>query len=781
MVKTLCDSLTWAIAASCRASLEERRATLTTIRTKATLAEVDCKQQHLHATYALLVRSVKSPAQGHLLQQQIKHDGLLNDPFLKSLLIQMYGKCGSVNDARLLFDSMPMRPMLAWKSIIRAYAQEGQCLEALQLFEQLLQEGLVPDKYSFVSILTACANLSSLASGERIHALVVGNMFVSDIAVGTALVNMYGKCDSLIHGTEIFEDMCERTVIVWNVQIAAHVKHNEGETALLLSKRMQQEGVLPNRITFINILSSCVVVCAGHYVGKRVHAIFWTHEFHADIAMGNAVINMYCKLGWLKDATLAFDGLLTQNIVSWTSMIEAYTQQGHVKEAFQFFERMKQQGGLPDKVTYIGILETCANLTALPEGKQVHACLVGMGIELNVVVGTAIVHMYGMCGSMERAGTMFDKMPQHNLISWTSMLALQSQHGEGKGTFQCFSQMLQEGLMPDNVVFFSVLDVCCRQMNLLEGKRVHSLLVGGGYEPDDHAGAALISLYFKCRSLVEAHRMFDSISELGVASWTAMIATCTEHGEDLEALQLFCQMQEEGVIPDETSLGVLLQACANLTSLLNGRKIHTYIKNRFMDATNNSIGASLVNMYGKCGNLKEAHATFNGVLKPNLISWTALVTAYVQHGESKKAFRIFNQLAGQGFRLDDTSFLQLLLACCRAGFVEEGYIFFYEMVENYAIKPGLDHYCCMVDLLGRAGHLEYAEALIHKLPCHPSAVLWMALLGACRHQLDVDRGECAGKHIVELTKERGGVYLVLSNIYAMVSRVDEQHYGSWPT
>lgn len=232
-------------------------------------------------------------------------------------------------------------------------------------------------------------------------------------------------------------------------------------------------------------------------------------------------------------------------------------------------------------------------------------------------------------------------------------------------------------------------------------------------------------------------------------------------------------------MPDKSTFASMLDACASLTALLNGKQIHSRIVGHHIEA-DTAVRTSLVNMYGKCGNLKEAQATFHGVSKQNLISWTALIAAYAQHGEPKEALQILDQLAGQSFLPDDATFVNVLSACSRAGFFDEGCTCFVKMVQTYGFEPALDHYCCMIDLLGRAGHLDSAEALIGGMPCQPSAVLWMALLGSCRYQTDIERGEHVAKHVFELNPEKGGLYVVLSNIYAAACRRDNATvFAAW--
>ncbi|KAH7428612.1 hypothetical protein KP509_09G008500 [Ceratopteris richardii] len=584
---------------------------------------------------------------------------------------------------------------------------------------------------------------------------------------------MYGKCDNVDLCVEIFESMQARHVIAWNVLIATHVKHDHQDVAIFFFHQMQEEGVLPNRITFISVLPGAAQ-SASYQMVKEVHAIYSTPEFQQDATLGNALLNTYCSLGNICEALVVFDGLSTQNLVSWTTIIGAYTQQRLCREASQSFEQMHQQGLLADQVTYISILETVATSKAFLEGKKLHVrltCTNGLGSD--EVISTALLRMYGSCDSVVQAFIIFDNMPHHSLLSWTSIIALQSHLMGGRYALQSFAQMLQEGFLPDKVVLFSLLNVFCSLANVQEGKQLHSLLIGAGHRLDDTAGANLVNLYLNSSSLEETRKLFHSISDMGVASWTAMINVCLKHHQNQDALQLFNQMLQEGILPSAMALTALLRACSSLSSLYNGVRANIYIRLGLLDADENSLIASLINMYGKCGDLRAALRIFYGNLNQNISTCTALLAVYVHHGESMKALQVCQMLTDKGFMLDGSVFLQVFLACSRSGLVTEAYESFVNLLRLHPSKLGLEHFCCMVDLCSRAEHVQDAEVFMHTMPCQPSAAIWMTLLWACRQHVDIGKAELVASYIAELNQSEGGHYVVLSNIYALAGRCDD--------
>jgi pentatricopeptide repeat protein len=236
-------------------------------------------------------------------------------------------------------------------------------------------------------------------------------------------------------------------------------------------------------------------------------------------------------------------------------------------------------------------------------------------------------------------------------------------------------------------------------------------------------------------------------------------------GEGHKALELFQNMQQEGVHPDSVTFVGVLNACASIMALEEGRCAHEQIIQGGCES-DTSVGSSLIDMYAKCGSMEDACRVFNAMPSHDVASWNALLGGFAMHGQAKEALVHFERMCEEGVHPGDVTFVCLLSACSHAGFVDEGLHFYALMTTVYRIPAKLEHYTCMVDLLGRAGHLQEAENMIQGMSCKPNAAVWRALLSACRIHGNVEMGECVAKRVFELEPKNAVDYVLLSNLYA---------------
>lgn len=702
----------------------------------------------------------------HLIKHDLEHHKLIG-----CLLIQMYATCGAIHHAHALFASLPHQRICSWNIMIKGYVKHGQKKEAIHLYNRIEQEGLQPDQATFTAMMSGYTKRDDLDEGRQMHSRIVEDGYDSDNVVGTALVNMYGKCGDLESALGVSEKISVRDLVGWNVLVAVYVQHGKGKEALHLFNQMQQEGMVPSRVTFVNILAACTSkeLLAE---GQQVHAYIISSKCGSDTVVGTALMNMYGKCGSAYDARRVFDNLLGQDTVSWNAMIAVYTQHGLHKEALQLFKQMQQVVVVSDKVTFVSILDACVEQDSLREGKQMHTYIVCRGFQSDFVVGTALMNMYGKCGSLENAQKVFDIMPGRDSIAWNAMLAAQVQHEERRQTPQFFARMLLEGVLPCRATFASALSAFVSKEMLAEGERLHVHVLGSKFKSDIMMGNALVNMYGKCGCLDDAQKVFERLPERDVVSWNAIIAACAQHDQREKAWQLFEQMQLEGLRADKVTFVSILDACITHAALAKGKLMHSCIMANHFDF-DIVIGTALVNMYGKCGSLKDAEEAFNHMPKQSVVSWNAMIATFAQHGKAKRGIYYFDRMK-QEVKPDKVTFTIVLTACSHAGLVDEACNFFSSMIQNYGLSPTIDHYACMIDLLGRAGRLEEAENLLKIAPCERNAVLYMTLLGACRHQSDVERGEHAANMAFEFAQDDPTPFVMLSNIYSAASReVDE--------
>jgi pentatricopeptide repeat protein len=251
-----------------------------------------------------------------------------------------------------------------------------------------------------------------------------------------------------------------------------------------------------------------------------------------------------------------------------------------------------------------------------------------------------------------------------------------------------------------------------------------------------------------------------------------MIAGYTQNGLANEALSIFHEMQLSGTKPNAVTMVSVVLACARLAALQQGKCFHAYIIKCVFDL-NVVLETTLIDMYAKCGKVEIARQMFDNISRKNVVSWTAMIGGYAMHGLAEDAHALFIQMVQVGMKPDHITFTHILYACTHAGLVEEGWKYFNCMKQDYSITPRVDHYACMVDLLGRAGHLDEAQELIKHMPLEPNAGVWGALLGVCRTHGNIELAKHVAERLFELEPEDAGNYVLLSNIYAAAGRWDD--------
>eukprot|EP01018_Ginkgo_biloba_P039368 Gb_08569 [translate_table: standard] len=694
--------------------------------------------------------------------------GFNQDVFLGAKLVSMYSMCRSLIDANLLFDKFPKRDVFLWNAIIIGCARNGHCEEVLRLYHQMQEEGVKPDGYTFPSVLKACASVSALQEGREIHEDIISSGYESHVFVGNALIDLYAKCGSIENARQVFDKMSQRDLVSWNTMIAGYAQNGHCESALALFGHIELAGIKPNSVTVASVIPAYARLTPLQQC-KEIHDYTIRRGFESDLFVGSALVDMYAKCRSMENARQVFDKLSQRNAVSWNAMIGGYAQNGYGVEAIKLFIQMQLVDVKLNSFTIASILSACANLTAKRQGEEIHDYIIRNGLDLIVFVGNALVDMYAKCGSVDEARCVFDEMAERDVVSWSALIAGYTQNGHFYEALKLFSQMETAGVKPNLVTIVTILPACAHLAALRQGLEIHAYIIRHGFELHLAVMNALIDMYAKCGIIETAKHIFDKMSQANVVSWNAMIAGYIHNGRYDEALKLFHQMELEGMKPNSVTVASVLPACARLGALQHGKEIHYYMTRSGFEL-DVFVCNALLDMYAKCGSIESAREVFDNMIKRDVISWTAMIAGYGMHGHGEDALTLFNQMQQIGIKPDQITFVAVLSACSHAGLVTEGWQCFGGMRQDYHIMPMLEHYACMVDLLGRAGQLEEAYDFIKRMPLEPDAGVWGALLSACRVHCNVELGEYAAKHIFELEPENAGYYVLLSNIYAAAGR-----------
>ncbi|XP_024522817.1 pentatricopeptide repeat-containing protein At4g21065 isoform X2 [Selaginella moellendorffii] len=376
-----------------------------------------------------------------------------------------------------------------------------------------------------------------------------------------------------------------------------------------------------------------------------------------------------------------------------------------------------------------------------------------------------LIHMYAKCGSFKFAAGVFEKMEPKNLISYTSMIQAYTHTAKHVEAYELYKKMLSEGIMPDIYAYAAALAVC---PTIREGEAIHVKL-GNHERRTPVCSNALVGMYGRFGRIASAKWVFDGIRYKDLASYNNMIAVFAKYDDGSKAISLYIEMEGRNLEPNLWTFTSVLDACSKLGALTEGKEIHKKVKGGDQP-TDVAYNTALVNMYAKCGSTHEARAVFNDCGLKNVFTWTSLMSAYSQPGQSQYRLEAYQRMNCEGVIPDDVTFTAIFNACSHSGLPDEGLLYFRAMREDHWIVPLQPHYTCMIDLLGRVGRLREAEELVRTMPYSPDVVTWTILLSACKVYGDLKIGARAYKRITELNPPDSGPYLLMGNMYAKAGK-----------
>ncbi|KAH7433254.1 hypothetical protein KP509_07G061700 [Ceratopteris richardii] len=473
---------------------------------------------------------------------------------------------------------------------------------------------------------------------------------------------------------------------------------------------MQSEGISLDAVSFLCILNVCSHIGLVDK-GKKIHDVVKNQGLlQNNVELGTALVDMYAKCGSLSKAKCVFDSLLHRDVVCWNALIVGYMHDGQGERALDCFKRMKHDGITPDATTYACMLKACASIGACDEGQKIHDEIERQGLlEVDIMVGNALVDMYAKCGKLSKAQEVLHQLLFRDVVSWNALITGFAQGGLGEQALSCFEKMQSEGISPDAISFLCILNVCSHLGLVEKGKKIHDVVKNQGLLQNNvELGTALVDMYAKCGALSKAKCVFDSLLHRDVVCWNALIIGYMHDGQGERALDCFKGMKHDGITPDATTCACMLKACASICACDEGQKIHDEIERQGLLEVEIMVGNALVDMYAKFGRLSKAQEVLHQLPFRDVASWNALITGFAQGGSGEQALSCFEKMQSEGISPDAVSFLCILNVCSHLGLVDKGYKYFVNMTTKYGIIPNSKCFTCIIDLFGCAGHLEKA-------------------------------------------------------------------------
>uniref|UniRef100_A0A0D3E0E8 DYW domain-containing protein n=1 Tax=Brassica oleracea var. oleracea TaxID=109376 RepID=A0A0D3E0E8_BRAOL len=463
------------------------------------------------------------------------------------------------------------------------------------------------------------------------------------------------------------------------------------------------------------------------------------------------------------------------DVFSWNSVIADLARSNDSSEALRAFSSMRKLSLHPNRSTFPCAIKACSSLLDLFSGKQTHQQAFVFGYHSDVFVSSALIVMYSACGQVEDARKVFDEMPERNIVCWTSMIRGYDLNGNAFDAVSLFKELLLDGRDHEDVDskgVVSVISACSRVAAKGLTESIHGFVVKRGFERGVSVGNTLLDAYAKGREggVAVARKIFDEIVGKDSVSYNSIMSVYAQNGMSSEAFDVFrILMNDKGVTFNSITLSTVLLAVSHSGALRVGKCVHDQVVRMGLE-DDVVVGTSIIDMYCKCGRVEAARKVFDRMRKKNVRTWTAMIAGYGMHGHAVKALELFPVMISSGVRPNYITFVSVLAACSHAGLHVEGWRWFNSMKGRFGVEPGLEHYGCMVDLLGRAGYLQKAYDLVQTMKMKPDSVIWSSLLAACRIHKNVELAEISVARLFELDSSNCGYYMLLSHIYADAGR-----------
>ncbi|CAL0308420.1 unnamed protein product [Lupinus luteus] len=630
-----------------------------------------------------LLKQCNSLTNAKLFHQQLTVQGLINI-FAPNLIGTFLALNNTSHSISLInhFLQPSSYYVFWWNQLIRSALHLEAHHLVLDFYHQMRARGWTPDHYTFPFVFKACGEIMASSYGVSLHADVFRTGFESNVFVCNAVVAMYGRFGAIRDARKVFDDLCYRGVedlVSWNSIVSSYARVGDVGSAIKMFGKMNGKGlVLPDAVSLVNVLPACASLGAS-LLGKEIHGFSIRSGLVDDVFVGNAMVDMYAKCGKMDEASMVFERMKIKDVVSWNAMVTGYSQTGRFEDALSLFEKMREEnigldvvtwtaviagyaqrghgcealdvfrqmcncGSRPNVVTLVSLLSGCASVGALLNGKETHCYAIKFILYFNghntrddLMVINGLIDMYAKCQSVNMSRTMFDLISpkDRDVVTWTVMIGGYAQHGDANPALQLFSEMFKIGnsIRPNDFTLSCALMACARMAALRFGRQIHAYLLRNNYDSDNlFVTNCLIDMYTKSGDVDTAQIVFDNMPERNSVSWTTLMTGYGMHGRGEDALRVFNEMRNMGLVPDGITFLVVLYACSHSGMVDHGINLFYRMSDDFGVPPKEEHYACMVDLLGRAGRLGEAVKLINGMpIVPTPVVWVALLSACRMH------------------------------------------------------------------------------------------------------------------------------------------------------
>ncbi|KAI6700030.1 hypothetical protein NL676_014354 [Syzygium grande] len=762
------------------------------------------------AYFARTLKLCRDPERLKPLKCLLIVSGLAEERLLIGELVKSCFRLGDPCLALSSFQGTRRVTLSLQNSMVRGLCDHGLYEQVMRVYGRCRSAGCPSDNFTLPFVLKACSALGVLDVGKEIHCVALRTGFEANVVVQTALLDFYAKTGRLEVADKLIDLIPEPDLVSWNALIAGSSLNGLHKKALELFGKIRAMGLRPNVSTLARIIPACT--CLGRLdIGRSLHGLAFKSGHLSNGYLAPALVSMYAIDDNLCSARDMFESLQEKNVAVWNALIHAYKEKKKALDVFEIFHRMIRLGIQPDVVTFVCIIPACENLhdsvhgcvrtgqiekawelgclmqkdemkldfvsliSILPsyvsinyllQGMILHCYAIKMGFTWDVALVNALISMYCNCGDLDSSSLLFRIMPGRDLVSWNAIMTGFRNKRLNGDVLVLFHRMMEEDQnTPNDVTLINLLPSCCSQ---LQGKSIHAFALRRGILRDPPLLTSLVSMYTRFDDIRCSLRLFEMGDKLDISLWNSLMSMHVQTKNSYKAVDAFCQLLRMGLEADHVTVLILISASAQLTIVNLAHSVLSYVIRKGFEK-DIGINNSLVDLYARCGNLSIARDLFNSSDEKDLVSWSVMINAYGMHGNFEAALDLLSQMELTGMKPDAITYLSILSVCSHAGLVHQAKMIFHSMVEQ-GVSPNTDHYSCMVDLLGRRGHLHEAFEIARGLPHLASTALLESLLGACSVQGNAEIAEGVCKMLLEMDPSNSVSFVMLHNTYAVAGR-----------
>ncbi len=477
----------------------------------------------------------------------------------------------------------------------------------------------------------------SLSRAKQLHAYIIRAHLSHDPFYATRIVRFYAINDYISAARNLFYKTPHRSVFLWNSIIRAYAQAQNFFEAQSLFKMMLRTETKPDSFTYACIIRACSENSNLDAL-RLVHGGVTVSGLGLDSISGSALVMAYSKLGLVDEANMVFHGIPEPDLVMWNSMISGYGYFGFWDKGLQLFSRMRSEGKRPDGYTIVGLLSGLAYSSLLSIGQGIHSFCLKSGLDFNAHVGSVLVSMYSRCKCMNSAYRVFNNFFQPDLVTWSALITGYSQSGDYEKAFFLYKKLNMQGKKADPILIASVLAAVSQFANVGPGCEIHGYVLKHGFESDVMVSSSLIDMYLKCGFVGLGIRVFEIMPKRNIVSYNSVISGLGLNGLASQAFEMFEEILEKGLAPDESTFSALLCTCCHGGLVKDGSEIFRRMKDEFCIQARTEHYVYMIKLLGMAGELEEAYNFILSLPEPvDCGIWGALLSCCDACGNSKLA------------------------------------------------------------------------------------------------------------------------------------------------